>query len=296
MRLHRHERCKFCHEPAPSLYVALPEANVEVLRCRLCRMPFVATDYDDEEARAIYDEVLGTEADYEAFEPARSPRFRRLLDAASGGHSLEGARVLDVGAGGGGFLALAKERGAHVRGIEFSGTARRFALEHHDVLLSEAALDDASWDEGGFDLITIWDLAEHLPDPAGTLRRAASLLAPGGRLALTTPSRKGALHAGALGLARLTRGRLSVAARHRYNLLHLQIFRPADLGHLLGAARLDVLCCEQIADFSYPGSWYLRTARIPTSLARALGPLADAWLEHLPPRNKLLAVARRAAA
>jgi hypothetical protein len=82
-------------------------------------------------------------------------------------------------------------------------------------------------------------------------------------------------------------------ARHRYNLLHLQIFRRSDLRALLEDAGLTVRTLELIADFSYPGSWYLRTARIPEAAKRLLGPIADLWLERLPPRNKIIAVARR---
>jgi SAM-dependent methyltransferase len=45
--------------------------------------------------------------------------------------------------------------------------------------------------DGPFDLITFWDVLEHLPEPVGALRLARSLLAPGGRVAMTFPNVEG---------------------------------------------------------------------------------------------------------
>lgn len=292
MRIERQTHCKFCGEPAPAGYLSLPDASVDVVRCGLCRMPFVSQTYDEESAREIYERVLDETAGYDTFEPARSPRFRYLLDCVLPEGQIEGLRVLDVGAGGGGFLGIAKELGAEVSGIEFSSAARAHAARTYGIELSDRPLTDRAWDGQRFDVITVWDLIEHLADPRAMLRRIAELLAPGGRVAITTPAREGTLHRVSMGLAKLTGGRLSMLARHRYNLLHLQIFRRNDLRALLEDAGLTVRTLELIADFSYPGSWYLRTARIPESLKRALGPAADLYLERIPPRNKIIAVAR----
>ncbi len=293
MRIERQTVCKFCGEPTPLAYLALPDACVEVVRCGLCRMPFVSQTYDDDSARELYERVLGEGSEYERFEPARSPRFRYLLDCVLPEREIRGLRVLDVGAGGGGFLALAKGLGAEVAGIELSSTARQHALASYGIELTATPIADPSWDGQRFDVITIWDLFEHLADPRVTLRRVSRLLAPGGRLAITTPAREGALHRTAIGLARLSGGRLSFVARHRYNLLHLQIFRRGELRCLLEDAGLTVRVLELIADYSYPGSWYLRTAHIPEPARGLLEPVADWALAHLPPRNKIIAVARR---
>jgi len=293
MRIERQTHCKFCGEPAPAGYMTLPDACVDIVRCGLCRMPFVSQTYDDESARELYERVLDENAGYETFEPARSPRFRYLLDCVLPEGQVEGLRILDVGAGGGGFLGMAKSLGADVAGIEFSSAARAHAATTYGIELSSHPLTDSAWNGKRFDVITVWDLVEHLADPRGMLRRIGELLVPGGRVAITTPAREGALHRVSMALAKLTGGRISMLARHRYNLLHLQIFRRNDLRALLEDAGLTVRTLELIADFSYPGSWYLRTARIPDWLRRALAPAADLYLERLPPRNKIIAVARR---
>jgi 2-polyprenyl-3-methyl-5-hydroxy-6-metoxy-1,4-benzoquinol methylase len=96
------------------------------------------------------------------------------------------ARVLDVGCGNGEFLQAAAERGYHAVGIDVSEAAaelcRGRGLEARAGGLLTAQLD------GPFGIIAMWDVVEHLRDPASFLRRAAELLAPDGIVVLKIPS------------------------------------------------------------------------------------------------------------
>ena len=47
-------------------------------------------------------------------------------------------------------------------------------------------VEDAPLPEGAYDVVTMWDVIEHLPDPASTLRAVHSALRPGGVFAVTT--------------------------------------------------------------------------------------------------------------
>lgn len=95
--------------------------------------------------------------------------------------------LLDVGCGAGHLLraaAAAKWRGV---GLEVSPAAaarlRDEGLDvHHGDLLG------APLEEGTFDVVTLVEVIEHLPDPAGYLDRCLRLLRPGGLLFLTTPN------------------------------------------------------------------------------------------------------------
>ena len=64
--------------------------------------------------------------------------------------------------------------------------------------MTEGSLDSHSHAEGSFDLILLWDVIEHVPDPLKTLREIFRLLKPGGHLSLITPD-SGSLLARAMG-------------------------------------------------------------------------------------------------
>ncbi|MEX2212562.1 MAG: methyltransferase domain-containing protein [Phycisphaeraceae bacterium] len=107
-----------------------------------------------------------------------------------------GLRILDVGSGGGSFLAVTKALGAQVRGVEPSPVAARRAREWElDVFEGSLEAYVASGNRDLFDLITFSHVVEHLPDPISTLALAATLLAQGGTIWVAVPN-------GACGAAR----------------------------------------------------------------------------------------------
>ena len=88
--------------------------------------------------------------------------------------------LLDFGAGTGAFVRVALESGWKAHGVERSSTAiERAKAENHVVLTPEVGDD-------GYDVITMWDVIEHLRDPAETLVRLKKHLRPGGRIILET--------------------------------------------------------------------------------------------------------------
>ncbi|MBN8218117.1 MAG: class I SAM-dependent methyltransferase [Spirochaetes bacterium] len=102
---------------------------------------------------------------------------------------LAGRRVLDIGCGFAGTLRLLKALGAEVQGIEPSAACARFDREVLGLPVHEGFLE--SFPSGNrFDLITLFDVIEHVEDPAQTLRRAGAHLAEGGTLFFTTPHNK----------------------------------------------------------------------------------------------------------
>jgi SAM-dependent methyltransferase len=96
-------------------------------------------------------------------------------------------RLLDVGCGDGDFLLGMQERGWQVHGLDISPVAvdlaRRKGL---DVFQGELA--SADYERHSFDLITMWDVLEHLHDPASELQQVAKLLKPSGRFVVTIPN------------------------------------------------------------------------------------------------------------
>jgi len=105
--------------------------------------------------------------------------------------ALEGAKVLDVGCGGGILTEAMARRGAQVTGIDLSEKALRVAELHLNesglkVTYQKASVEDCA---GEFDIVTCMELLEHVPDPASMVSACARLVRPGGRVFFSTINR-----------------------------------------------------------------------------------------------------------
>jgi len=98
-------------------------------------------------------------------------------------------RLLDVGCASGMFLRCAADAGWKVVGVE---PARALYEKAKEALagggeLICATLQEAGLSPSSFDVVTLWDVLEHTPDPLRFLCSCASLLRPGGHLFLNVP-------------------------------------------------------------------------------------------------------------
>jgi 2-polyprenyl-6-hydroxyphenyl methylase / 3-demethylubiquinone-9 3-methyltransferase len=105
--------------------------------------------------------------------------------------TLEGARVLDVGCGGGILTEAMARRGAKVTGIDLSEKALRVAQLHLlesklDIRYEACSVDDVG---GEFDLVTCMELLEHVPDPSAMVAACARRVRPGGQVFFSTINR-----------------------------------------------------------------------------------------------------------
>ena len=139
-------------------------------------------------------------------------------------------RLLDVGCATGSFLTAAQELGCRkVQGVDIS----RPAIEYAQHLgLDTVAADFCTTDRfapGSYDVITMWSMLEHVPNPLAFVQRAYDLLAPEGLLLTCVPNN-----------ASLTARLLGPRSRY-VCILHLNYFTATSLAKLLTRARLQIL-------------------------------------------------------
>lgn len=146
-------------------------------------------------------------------------------------------RLLEVGCASGWLLKHAAERGWQVTGVELSPEAAAHA-KSLGVDVHVGALENVTLPAGGFDLIYMGDVLEHVPDCRDTASRVAALLAPGGHFYLrgpiTTNSIARQLALGAYGL-------VGASITLREPPYHLWEFTPTSLRRLMGKVGLGVV-------------------------------------------------------
>ena len=95
------------------------------------------------------------------------------------------ARVLDVGCGAGYFLSMLKDRGVKGRGLEVNPAQVRYCRK---LGLDVVGSDLADEPDNHYDVITMFDVLEHLTEPLATIKTVCRKLKPGGYLIAYTPN------------------------------------------------------------------------------------------------------------
>jgi len=105
-------------------------------------------------------------------------------------------RILDIGCATGYFLEAAQQEGYEPFGVEYSGWAARIAQDKFGTdNIFTGILEQSHWEQGSFDIITMFDLFEHVRHPAQMLSLTASLLKKDGLIMIMTPDTGSLSHA-----------------------------------------------------------------------------------------------------
>src|SRR5688500_7389092 len=104
------------------------------------------------------------------------------------GAGREPGKVLDIGCGRGLLLNKFRERGWDPQGTELSEEAATYARDRLNLPVTTDTLEDARFANDQFDLVILWHVLEHVPDPRATLEEIGRVLKPGGTLLVAVPN------------------------------------------------------------------------------------------------------------
>jgi len=163
------------------------------------------------------------------------------LDYVASRMELRGARVLDLGCGGGLLSEALNAAGADVVGIDLAtevlDVARLHLLEsgRHVDYRQVSAEELARTEPASFDAVVCMEMLEHVPDPGAILQAISRLLKPGGQVFLSTLNRTPLSFAAAIvGAEYLLR--LLPRGTHQYQ----SFIRPSELAAGLRSAGLQL--------------------------------------------------------
>ena len=102
-------------------------------------------------------------------------------------------RLLDVGCGNGSYLSLMRTLGWDVAGVDVDPQAVA-VCRARGLSVFLGTLEEASFPDGSFDVITMNHAIEHAPNPLALLRECYRILSPGGYVGIVTPNVKSLAH------------------------------------------------------------------------------------------------------
>jgi len=117
---------------------------------------------------------------------ARKRVFDRYLDEME--QWRKNNQVLDVGCGPGFFLDACKSRGWQCSGLELSASAVRYARDKFGLIIENEAFNGRKYNDNSFDVVTLWNVLDHLEHPRSTLIDIYRIIRPGGCLIVRVPN------------------------------------------------------------------------------------------------------------
>jgi 2-polyprenyl-3-methyl-5-hydroxy-6-metoxy-1,4-benzoquinol methylase len=177
--LERRENCPLCRSSRRSEQFVLD--GFHIVNCADCEFKYVVEVAGEVANKDYYEAGYGGERHRQGQQVNASINIAMLRALGD----LRGKRLLDIGSGFGCLLALARdELGMDVCGAEFSASERAWAQEHLGVR-TFASVEDIPAGQL-FDVVTLFEVIEHVREPVLMFDLATRLLAPEGHLLIGT--------------------------------------------------------------------------------------------------------------
>lgn len=218
--------------------VVLP---LEIHRCQGCELTFARGGLPEADLKELYET---------AWKKTWGRTFEQFLSRAASCAAAQAAyvetlippgRLLDVGCGNGLFLEAASARGWEVAGVELSAAAAAAARERVGPRVTLGTLEEAEFQENTFDVVTLWEVIEHVSHPVRLLSEVRRVLRPGGMVLLSTPNAHSIFHRVAHWSYILTLGSWTFPARRIYFSSHRSYFTKQTLSAALLKAGFDTV-------------------------------------------------------
>jgi 2-polyprenyl-3-methyl-5-hydroxy-6-metoxy-1,4-benzoquinol methylase len=228
-----------------------------IVRCRRCNLVYANPRWEaalvEESYSVVQDQTYVEEREGRVLTFSRN--LQPLEDLV--GADQPSRRLLDVGCHIGVMVELAQARGWDAWGVEPSTWASAQARAR-GLNVVTGTLTDAAIPENYFDVVTMWDVIEHLTDPAAEIRNAHRVVKPGGIFAIHTIDIESAF-------ARVMGKRWPWLME-----MHLYYFSPRTLGKMLEQAGFQVIRARAQGRFLRLGYFITRIEPYSKSLYRVL--------------------------
>ncbi|GBD96852.1 MAG TPA: class I SAM-dependent methyltransferase [Nitrospirae bacterium] len=161
----------------------------EVYVCPECRLGITLPFPDKEQLNRLYSTGSYREHQSRFINPVEKLiRFFRKSRQKQIEAIIPQGRILDMGCARGVFLSIMRERGWETFGLELNDETASYARNELGLDVKAGRLVDAQFENESFDVITIWHVFEHLPEPRLIIEECSRILKPGGLLVIALPN------------------------------------------------------------------------------------------------------------
>jgi 2-polyprenyl-3-methyl-5-hydroxy-6-metoxy-1,4-benzoquinol methylase len=177
--------CNYCHEKTFDLLGT--ELDFEIRSCTACKSVYISPQMTTDELSYFYDNMYLDDSPEEI--KARGlgyteKQMRKIITT----RKPNGGKFLDVGCGFGAVLEGMDHPGWELHGLETGKNAIEIARQRvPSATIHEGLIEDADFEEGSFDCITIIAVLEHVKHPSAVLEILMKWLSPGGLLIVQVP-------------------------------------------------------------------------------------------------------------
>lgn len=180
MELDKLNECKLCR----SEEITPVDKEHNIFRCRRCGYVFDNPRPTADEIASFYSQPNRYDS-WIKEERGRDILWQRRLKMVKKWR--EGGTLLDVGTGIGQFLFFAKND-FQVKGTEISESAIGIAKNKYDLDIVKGQIERINFEGLRFDIITVFHVLEHVPDPCSFMERCKELLSDEGVIVIAVPN------------------------------------------------------------------------------------------------------------
>lgn len=123
---------------------------------------------------------------YRSRQPLFERRYRQYIERIK--CYQDGGHLLDVGSNIGLFLKVARDEGFAVTGVELNRDCAAYGKEHFGLEIHSETLELINFPAESFEVVTLFDVLEHVPDLHLFLQEVRRVLKPGGLLVVQSPN------------------------------------------------------------------------------------------------------------
>ncbi|HRR97004.1 MAG TPA: class I SAM-dependent methyltransferase, partial [Candidatus Ratteibacteria bacterium] len=183
----REINCNLCGKREEELLFVKNGFNI--VKCKNCGLVYVNPQPEQQEINKYYNEIYKSKREpTDRKKRAKVKEAMKIIGSIKRIVKSEKLKLLDIGCGFGYVLKAGKDIGWEVMGLDMAEWMVEYARKEFGVKAEVGKFPGINFKAESFDIITLLEVIEHLPDPSLGLKDICTVLKKGGYLIVRVPN------------------------------------------------------------------------------------------------------------